>query len=152
MPSPNELVAPGRELAKDTPNLMRGKADAHCDTEIGEPNFRFAIRPADMDMRWLFSFIAVKEAAVATPAKHGRQSGVLRMSTTRLGRIVAHIGTHLAREIAAKRPRRMLRLGRDARAEGLKDIDAWFAALDQFGDEPFMAEERNQPEIPGPEL
>jgi antitoxin VapB len=28
------------------------------------------------------------------------------------------------------------------------DVDAWFAALDQFGDEPFMAEGRAQPVAP----
>ncbi len=32
----------------------------------------------------------------------------------------------------------------------MADIDAWFAELDRFADEPFMPEGRNQPPMPEP--
>ena len=33
----------------------------------------------------------------------------------------------------------------------IKDVDAWFASLDKYIDEPFMPEGREQPLLPAPE-
>lgn len=44
---------------------------------------------------------------------------------------------------------RIRRVGKGVLLEPMAaDVDAWFAALDQFGPEPFMPEGRNQPETP----
>ena len=44
---------------------------------------------------------------------------------------------------------RIRRVGRGVLLEPMAaDLDAWFAALDQFGSEPFMPEGRNQPKTP----
>lgn len=50
---------------------------------------------------------------------------------------------------------RVTRHGRGVLLEPvLSDIDEWFADLDQFADEPFMPDGRNQPDAPpaGPDL
>jgi antitoxin VapB len=44
---------------------------------------------------------------------------------------------------------RVRRVGRGVLLEPLDfDVDSWFAAIDSHGDEPFMPEGREQPEMP----
>lgn len=55
----------------------------------------------------------------------------------------------LPREFRFKGDRvRVRRVGRGVLLEPILDVPAWFAELDRFGPEPFVAEGRSQPPTP----